>query len=99
MANILGKFSNLYLKRKTEASKAAFLSRKLTIKDIQEMDVEGNGAVSYTEFLEFMLVTMGKVEMSDIKELEQLYKKLDTDDSKSLNIQDLVTTANGRSLD
>ncbi len=71
-----------------------FLDRELTVKDIKQMDVEGNGAVSYNEFLVFMLVTMGKVESTDIQQLEQLYQKLDRDHNGDLTVQDLIAKAN-----
>ena len=97
MTQVLGKLSGIYVKRKAEASEKEFLNRSLTAKDIKEMDDSGDGKVSYDEFLTFMLVTMGKVEISDIQQIESLYEKLDKDKSKSLDIHDLVSLAYGPS--
>jgi Ca2+-binding EF-hand superfamily protein len=63
------------------------------------MDAEGNGAVSMDEFLSFMLITMGKVEREDIEQLKELYRRLDSNNDRNLNIHDLFNTTHGRSID
>ena len=98
MAHILGKFSKIYIKQKAKEAEKDFLNRRLSVRDLRKMDVEGNGNVSYNEFLVFMLVTMGKVDMSDIQQLERLYKKLDEDHSGNLSIQDLHAKAYGPTM-
>mmetsp|Transcript_25336 Transcript_25336/g.29341 ORF Transcript_25336/g.29341 Transcript_25336/m.29341 type:complete len:105 (-) Transcript_25336:55-369(-) len=95
MAQILGKYSNIYMQRRAAEAEKEFLSRKLTAKDLQQMDREGDGAVSYSEFLVFMLHTMGKVEKKDIEQLEQLYLKLDADHDGNLTMYDLFKGAYG----
>ena len=95
MAHILGKFSNIYVKRRVQETETEFFDCEMTLKDIKQMDIEGNGVVSYNEFLVFMLVTMGKVESTNIQQLEQLYQKLDRDHNGSLTVQDLFAKANG----
>jgi len=98
MAKILGKFSSIYMKRKAQETERDFLNRELTVKDIKHMSGEGDSSVSYNEFLTFMLVTMGKVERTDIEQLERLYQKLDRDHNGSLEVQDLISKANGHSI-
>lgn len=95
MANILGQISGLYMSRKAQTQQKEFFDRKLTLKDLQMMDTGKSGAVTYDEFLIFMLVTMGKVEMDDVKEIENLYKKLDRDHNGQLSINDLFDKAYG----
>jgi len=92
---ILGQFSGVYMKRKTKANEENFMDRKLTLKDLREMDVTGNGQVSYDEFLTFMLVRMGKVEKEDLIAIENLYHRLDRDNNNQLNVHDLYLAAYG----
>ena len=99
MAQIIGKITDVFMKRKTEKNEKKFLNRELTLKDICEMDAEGNGAVSYDEFLSFMLITMGKVEKEDIEQLKELYRRLDSNNDKTLSIHDLFIKAHGRNID
>ena len=81
------------MSRKAQTQQKDFFNRKLTLKDLQIMDTGKSGAVTYDEFLIFMVVTMGKVEMNDVKEIENLYKKLDKDHNGQLSINDLFGKA------
>ena len=91
MANILGQLSDIYMTRRAQANEKEFLNRKVTLKDLKQMDLDGDGKVTYDEFLVFMLVAMGKVETRDIHQIETLYHKLDKD--KCLSVRDLFEKA------
>ena len=54
------------------------------------MDADGDGKVSELEFIEHMLVKMGKVEESDIIQLKTKFRALDRDGSQFLDEADLV---------
>ena len=97
MAWILGQFSGVIIKQKAQTLEKEFLNRQLTFQDLREMDTEGNNSVSYAEFLTFMLQTMGKVEKDDIKQIKDLYERLDSDHNNSLTIDDLEKKAYGQS--
>jgi hypothetical protein len=95
VAKVFTKITAVYLGRKVEKSEHEFLHRKLTEHDLDLMDVEGNESVSYDEFLAFMLVAMGKVDATDIQQLEELYHRLDADHDGTLKIDELFTMAYG----
>ena len=67
--------------------------RELTVKDLELMDTDGNGEVSRAEFLEFMLVSMGKVDNAFIEEMRLYFAKLDTDQRGALSKSDLIANA------
>lgn len=97
MAWILGQFSGVIIKQKAQASEKEFLNRQLTFQDLRAMDTGSDGSVSYSEFLTFMLETMGKVEKEDLKQIKDLYEKLDADHNNSLTIDDLERKVYGQS--
>jgi len=97
MARIIGNVSGIYLQRKVQRSELDYMkNRYLSISDLSHMDQmygDGNGKVTYDEFLTFMLVTMGKVEHNDINILRELYRKLDKDRSGELSSRDVFSLA------
>ncbi len=100
MAKLFSEWTGIYLKARAEEAQKDFLSRKLTIEDLIEMDnndVEGgDGKVSYGEFLEFMLMAMNKVDKDDIKKINDLYNALDQDHDGILTWRDLSKVYNDR---
>ena len=52
------------------------------------MDQDGNGEVDKREFLQHMLVRMGKVEEQDIEEITALFDTLDADGSGTIGPED-----------
>ena len=81
--------------RKAKESEKRFLSRKLTLQDIEEIDSEGNGTVNPVEFLEFMLVAMGKVDVASIEAIKALFEKLDVKNDGLLDSKDIIAMAYG----
>ena len=95
MTHILGQLSSVYMTRRAKEIEKEFLNRKVTLKDLRQMDIDASGDVTYDEFLVFILVTMGKVETEDIQEIEALYRRLDRNRDRSLCVRDLVEKAYG----
>eukprot|EP00008_Paramoeba_atlantica_P010612 CAMPEP_0201475658 /NCGR_PEP_ID=MMETSP0151_2-20130828/1037_1 /ASSEMBLY_ACC=CAM_ASM_000257 /TAXON_ID=200890 /ORGANISM="Paramoeba atlantica, Strain 621/1 / CCAP 1560/9" /LENGTH=328 /DNA_ID=CAMNT_0047855807 /DNA_START=77 /DNA_END=1063 /DNA_ORIENTATION=+ len=85
----LGKFADLFVESQREAAIQRILSKKLDHKSIATMDADGDGKVSPLEFVEHMLVKLGKVSEQDILELKEQFRKLDTDASGFLDQSDL----------
>ena len=67
-----------------------FCSRGVTADLISEIDEDGSGDVDRFEFLTYMLVNMGKIEMEDVEQVMELFKHYDIDNSGYLTIDDVV---------
>lgn len=70
--------------------------RELTVKDLEAMDSDGNGNVDWSEFLEFMLVAMNKIDEDLLWELRYQFDCLDVDDTGVLTKQNLICLARRR---
>lgn len=64
--------------------------RELTSDDLEAMDINGNGQVSWAEFLEFMLIAMEKIDYELIDDLHSYFNKLDSSNDGVLSTEDLV---------
>ena len=66
-----------------------FIKRGVTEGMIADMDKDGGGSIDKGEFLQYMLVAMGKVEQEDIDKVIGMFDQLDADGSGSLDIEDV----------
>ena len=87
---VLGRIAGAYLEYRIDKREQAFLSRKLTAKDLEAMDVNKDGRVSWGEFLVFMLKAMDKVEEEELRELRQVFDRLDKGNDNALDKTDLA---------
>ena len=69
------------------------LHKELTVDDLRILDVDGDGTVTYTEFLEFMLLAMKKVDPDLLDALREYFDKLDVTNTGVLSKDDLIETA------
>ena len=67
--------------------------RELTVMDLAAMDTDGDGNVDWSEFLEFMLVAMRKVDEDLLWQLRFQFDSLDVDDTGVLSKQNLICMA------
>ena len=95
MANVFGQITSFYMDKRTKEVEAEFFHRKLTLKDLEEMDFGGDGNVNSEEFLIFMLVTLGKVDSASIDQIQALFRKLDADGGGYLDMADICIRAFG----
>ena len=65
----------------------------LTAADLHAMDSDDDGNVSRSEFVEFMLLAMSKVDKSLLEELRNHFDRLDADKSGLLSKSDLIQVA------
>ena len=70
--------------------------RELTVMDLEAMDSDGNGNVDWSEFLEFMLVAMKKVDEDLMWELRYQFDSLDVDGTGVLSKENLIAMARRR---
>eukprot|EP01099_Mayorella_cantabrigiensis_P000324 TRINITY_DN1154_c0_g1_i1.p1 TRINITY_DN1154_c0_g1~~TRINITY_DN1154_c0_g1_i1.p1 ORF type:complete len:203 (-),score=48.74 TRINITY_DN1154_c0_g1_i1:95-703(-) len=89
-ASSLGEIADVFIERGKRDAHRKTLEQKLTKASISEFDGDGDGQVSEQEFLEAMLVKLGKVTKADIHEIKEQFKKLDVDGSGFLDEKDLV---------
>jgi len=76
IASTFGNVTSVILTHKHAIAEKEFLSRKMTETDFGIMDVDGDGSVSYEEFITFMLVSMGKVDHEDMIQLKEIYHNM-----------------------
>eukprot|EP00814_Leptocylindrus_danicus_P017070 CAMPEP_0116025280 /NCGR_PEP_ID=MMETSP0321-20121206/12938_1 /TAXON_ID=163516 /ORGANISM="Leptocylindrus danicus var. danicus, Strain B650" /LENGTH=350 /DNA_ID=CAMNT_0003497411 /DNA_START=91 /DNA_END=1143 /DNA_ORIENTATION=+ len=93
MGFLLGQVAIAMTNKRMKKAQAKLIDRHLTLFDITKMDSDGNGRVSRLEFVEFMLVNMGKVESSLFLELRAQFEEFDSDKTGYLSKEDLIQTA------
>jgi hypothetical protein len=91
---ILSKIASVYMTMKARNADKNFLNRSLALRDLKAMDVDGDGKVSYGEFLAFILVAMDKIESEDVDEVRVLFNSLDVDKNGYLEKSDLIKLTN-----
>jgi len=85
------KFAEVWARIERQRSIDRFVKQGVTLEVIEAMDDDKSGEVERAEFLAYMLVHMGKVQVSDIHQINQLFNKLDIDGGGTLDINDLKT--------
>lgn len=56
---------------------------------ILAMDTDGDASIDMGEFLEYMLVNMGKVSKIDVERVKAQFRELDVDGSGALDAEDI----------
>jgi hypothetical protein len=96
MGHFLSIVATLIMESRRSSFQRQLERRELSIQDLELMDLDGDGEVTRAEFLEFMLVSMGKVEKEFIEEMRQYFAKLDTDGTGALSKGDLIENARSK---
>jgi len=65
-------------------------SHEMTLKDLQEMDLNHDGTVTREEFLQFMLLSLGKVEQDLLDKIHNTFDAFDHMGNGVLSNEDLV---------
>jgi Ion channel/EF hand len=90
VGRFLGLVATTFLDQRSQKAEEKFLSRALTLSDIDRMDFDNDGGVSREEFLIYMLVTLQKVEQEDVNEIMDVFRKLDKTGDGVLDADDLA---------
>ena len=85
----IGRVAGAIVDHFDELHEDEFLSRSMTLMDLKAMDTEADGKVTKHEFVSYMLVALQKVEKEDLKEIEDLFAKMDKDGSGVITTDDL----------
>ena len=89
-ARIVGKISDVFLSGDGARDVQAILGKKPDAAWLRSLDTDGSGDVTEIEYLSAMLVRLQYVEQDKIDQILKAFHKLDTDDSGTLSIEDLV---------
>ncbi|GMH75128.1 hypothetical protein TL16_g06660 [Triparma laevis f. inornata] len=84
---------NIFIEEEINRANAKLMGRELTIEDLEQMNTDDDGEVSQLEFVEFMLKTMKKVDQALLDDLHAQFRKMDADNSGSLQKSDLELIA------
>jgi len=90
LASMLGRYAALSARRRATRARRAVMDRGLRASDLDAMDRDGDGAVSRMEFVEFMLLSMGKVDREFLDRLHAQFDSLDKDGNGTLDRNDLL---------
>lgn len=93
LGEILSRIAGYFIRRDTIKAEKEFMSRRMTLEDLYEMDTNNSGEVDLFEFLSFMLSKMQKVDMELMNELKDLFESLDETQSNSIQKEDLLIMA------
>ncbi|KAL1521752.1 hypothetical protein AB1Y20_021406 [Prymnesium parvum] len=85
----LGRLGSIIMDIETDRAVRAFVARGVFHDMLQEMDGDGSGSIDMCEFLRYMLIKLGKVKDSDIQMIQDMFDKLDTDRSGTLDVHDI----------
>jgi len=95
VAETFARLAGVYTTRKAIEAEEAFLNRRLTYEDVKRMDKDGDKEVSELEFVQFMLIRMGKVTPEDFKKVQTIFHSLDKTGDGSLSLEDVLMLATG----
>ena len=93
LGEILSRIAGYFIRRDTIKAEKEFMSRRMTLEDLYEMDTNNSGEVDLFEFISFMLSKMQKVDMELMNELKDLFESLDETRSNSIQKEDLMLIA------
>ena len=89
-ATIIARYAAFAAERKILKAQAKVIDRGLRLSDLELMDKDKNGTVDRLEFIEFMLLSMDKVDADFLNRLNAQFDELDKDGSGTLDKDDLV---------
>ena len=96
MGSFLDIVANSIIARQRQSAENYWQHKELSLKDLRAMDGDGDGTVSFSEFLCFMLVATDQVDQETLDNLKSQFDKLDTDKSGSLDKADLICMAQSK---
>ena len=96
MGGLITTIASWYSTRKLIKEQLQYTNRGLSEEDLAEMDQDNDNEVTKLEFIEFMLISMDKCDRQFLERLHEQFRKLDNDNSGTLDMDDLKSAV-GRS--
>ena len=90
---ILSGVATALVDRRQREVYAQQLERNLTIHHLKAMDADGDGRITREEYVQFMLIEMGKISTKELDELHTQFERLDVTRSGYLDNEDLKLMA------
>jgi Ca2+-binding EF-hand superfamily protein len=89
LGQLLARVAATKMKRENRRAEREYLSRTLTLCDLETMDTDQDGRVDRAEFLAYMLVAIQRVSSEDVEQINRLFNKLDRRKTGFLSKQNL----------
>ena len=89
VAAALGTFADVFIERQQEKMAQRILKAEFNLEAILAMDTDGDASIDLAEFMEYMLVKMGKCTKIDIEKVKAQFRELDVDGSGALDQEDI----------
>merc|ERR1712137_1061858 len=89
VAAALGTFADVFIERQQEKMAKRILTAEFNLEAILAMDQDGDASIDMAEFMEYMLVRMGKCSKIDIEKVKNQFRELDVDNSGALDAEDI----------
>jgi len=93
MGYILGALTTSLTEGRIHAMESKVINQKISLKVLQEMDENHDGKVDLLEYMEFMLVSLEKVDDELLNRIKLQFKSLDVDGSGFLDSDDILAAA------
>jgi len=84
----LGSIADVFIHRAQIKAAQQILRNKFTEETILDMDADGDGKVNEQEYVEAMVIKLGKISKQELNDIKQRFKDLDTDKSGWLDAGD-----------
>ena len=95
---LLSGVADRVLTKRKELAAERQASKGLTLETLLGMDDDGDGKVSETEYVQYMLVDMGLVDRKEIDFLKDQFKRLDVTKTGYLDREDLKAKAKSKGI-
>uniref|UniRef100_A0A7S3B5W2 EF-hand domain-containing protein n=1 Tax=Haptolina ericina TaxID=156174 RepID=A0A7S3B5W2_9EUKA len=92
----LGRFGSMIMEMEAEQKADEFVKRGVSEGMVREMDIDESGSIDRSEFLQYMLVRMGKCTQDDINKVLSMFDAFDEDHSGTIDTRDVLAVKERR---
>ena len=88
-ANLVGSFAEAYIQWDQGRKIQRAIDYGVTEKMLKMIDTDGDGVVSRSEFVAYMIIKLNKIDKECIQQVESMFDELDIDNSGTLDRADI----------